>query len=69
VTLSLGFTASMVSTQSTVHIADGRPLRTVRSAHPARGDSGESREIIVKSPDLCGLMDELDDLFENSSDL
>ncbi len=24
---------------------------------------GESREIIVKSPDLCGLMDQLDDLF------
>jgi hypothetical protein len=30
---------------------------------------GESREIIVKSPDLCGLMDELDDLFDNSSSL
>lgn len=24
---------------------------------------GEPREIIVKSPDLCGLMDQLDDLF------
>jgi len=24
---------------------------------------GENREIIVKSPDLCGLMDHLDDLF------
>jgi hypothetical protein len=24
---------------------------------------GESREITVTSPDLCGLMDELDDLF------
>jgi hypothetical protein len=24
---------------------------------------GETREIIVTSPDLCGLMDELDDLF------
>jgi len=24
---------------------------------------GENREIIVKSPDLCGLMDQLDDLF------
>jgi hypothetical protein len=24
---------------------------------------GEHREITVKSPDLCGLMDELDDLF------
>jgi hypothetical protein len=30
---------------------------------------GESREITVKSPDLCGLMDQLDDLFENSSGL
>jgi len=25
--------------------------------------AGENREIIVKSPDLCGLMDQLDDLF------
>jgi hypothetical protein len=25
---------------------------------------GESREITVTSPDLCGLMDELDDLFD-----
>ena len=24
---------------------------------------GEAREITVKSPDLCGLMDQLDDLF------
>lgn len=24
---------------------------------------GEPREIIVKSPDLCGLLDQLDDLF------
>jgi hypothetical protein len=24
---------------------------------------GESREITMRSPDLCGLMDELDDLF------
>lgn len=24
---------------------------------------GESREITIKSPDLCGLMDQLDDLF------
>ena len=24
---------------------------------------GETREITVTSPDLCGLMDELDDLF------
>ena len=24
---------------------------------------GENHEIIVKSPDLCGLMDQLDDLF------
>ncbi len=24
---------------------------------------GEQREVIVKSPDLCGLMDQLDDLF------
>lgn len=24
---------------------------------------GETREITVKSPDLCGLMDQLDDLF------
>jgi hypothetical protein len=24
---------------------------------------GESREITVRSPDLCGLMDDLDDLF------
>jgi hypothetical protein len=24
---------------------------------------GENREIIIKSPDLCGLMDQLDDLF------
>jgi len=30
---------------------------------PARTIPGESREIIVKSPDLCGLMDQLDDLF------
>jgi hypothetical protein len=27
--------------------------------------SGESREITVTSPDLCGLMDELDDLFDS----
>ena len=26
---------------------------------------GESREIIVKSPDLCGLMDQLNDLFSS----
>ena len=27
---------------------------------------GESREISVTSPDLCGLMDQLDDLFSSS---
>jgi hypothetical protein len=27
---------------------------------------GESREITVTSPDLCGLMDQLDDLFDSS---
>ena len=30
---------------------------------PAETIPGENREIIVKSPDLCGLMDQLDDLF------
>jgi hypothetical protein len=30
---------------------------------PAETIPGEKREIIVKSPDLCGLMDQLDDLF------
>ncbi len=30
---------------------------------PPETISGENREIIVKSPDLCGLMDLLDDLF------
>ena len=30
---------------------------------PPRTIPGESREITVTSPDLCGLMDELDDLF------
>jgi hypothetical protein len=30
---------------------------------PAATIPGETREIIVKSPDLCGLMDQLDDLF------
>jgi hypothetical protein len=28
---------------------------------------GENREMIVKSPDLCGLMDQLDDLFTASA--
>lgn len=28
---------------------------------------GESREITVKSPDLCGLMDQLDDLFGSTA--
>jgi hypothetical protein len=36
---------------------------------PPGAIQGESREITVKSPDLCGLMDQLDDLFENSSGL
>jgi len=30
---------------------------------PSGAIPGESREITVMSPDLCGLMDELDDLF------
>ena len=30
---------------------------------PAGTIPGESREIILKSPDLCGLMDQLDDHF------
>jgi hypothetical protein len=30
---------------------------------PAKTIPGENREIIVKSPDLCGLVDQLDDLF------
>ena len=30
---------------------------------PPRAIPGESREITVTNPDLCGLMDELDDLF------
>ena len=30
---------------------------------PPGAISGESREITVTSPDLCGLMDQLDDLF------
>ena len=36
---------------------------------PSGAIQGESREITVKSPDLCALMDRLDDLFENSSSL
>jgi len=36
---------------------------------PPGAIQGESREITVKSPDLCALMDRLDDLFENSSSL
>ncbi len=34
---------------------------------PPRVIPGERREIIVKSPDLCGLMDQLDDLFGSPS--
>ena len=30
---------------------------------PAGTIPGEGREIIIKSPDLCGLMDQLDDVF------
>jgi hypothetical protein len=30
---------------------------------PSGAIPGESREITVANPDLCGLMDELDDLF------
>jgi hypothetical protein len=33
---------------------------------PAGTIPGEQREITVKSPDLCGLMDQLDDLFEST---
>jgi hypothetical protein len=35
---------------------------------PAETIPGENREIIVKSPDLCGLMDQLDDLFTALAD-
>ncbi len=39
------------------------------TAHiPPGAIPGESREIIVKSPDLCGLMDHLDDLFGSPRD-
>jgi hypothetical protein len=35
---------------------------------PAQTIPRENREIIVKSPDLCGLMDQLDDLFVPPAD-
>jgi hypothetical protein len=35
---------------------------------PAETIPGENREIIVKSPDLCGLMDQLDDVFAPPAD-
>jgi hypothetical protein len=35
---------------------------------PADTIPGENREIIVKSSDLCGLMDRLDDLFAPPAD-
>ena len=34
---------------------------------PAGTIPGETREIILKSPDLCGLMDQLDDLFTGAA--
>jgi hypothetical protein len=36
---------------------------------PAETIPGENPEIIVKSPDLCGLMDQLDDLFTAPANL
>jgi hypothetical protein len=33
---------------------------------PPQTIRGENREITVKSPDLCGLMDQLDDLFTSA---
>ena len=35
---------------------------------PAGTIPSETREIIIKSPDLCGLMDQLDDLFPPAAD-
>jgi hypothetical protein len=46
-----------------IHVTGRGTVQPVHGADPAGGISGENREIIVKSPDLCGLMDRLDDLF------
>jgi hypothetical protein len=34
---------------------------------PPGTSSGEGREVMLKSPDLCGLMDQLDDVFASGS--
>jgi hypothetical protein len=40
-----------------------RPYGPYTALIPEETIPGENREIMVKSPDLCGLMDQLDDLF------
>ena len=62
-TLSRGFTGPGRASGRSIHLAGDGQVRALHRSRPARRDPGESREITVTSPDLCGLMDELDDLF------
>jgi hypothetical protein len=46
-----------------IYLASNGPLWQYTALIPPGAILGESREITTTSPDLCGLMDELDDLF------